>query len=55
VWGLREGCDGSMVACVPVDRVVWSSLLHALWWWSLCNGGGYDNGSLMTLKEEKVK
>ncbi len=56
VWGLREGCDSGVVACVLVDRVVWSSLLHMLWWWSPCNGGRCGNGlSKMTLKEEKVK
>ncbi len=55
VGGLREGCDGGVVACVPADGVVWSSLLRTPWWWSPCNGGGYDNGSSTTLKEEKVK
>jgi len=54
VWGLREGCDGGMVACVPTDGVVWSSLLRTLWQWSLCNSSGCGNGSSkMTLKEEK--
>ncbi len=54
--GAREGCNISMVACVPVDGFVWSSLLHALWQWFSCNNSGCGNGSLkMTLKEEKVK
>ncbi len=42
-------------ACMPVDGVVWSSLLCTLWQWSLCNGSRYGNGSSTTLKEEKVK
>ncbi len=54
VWGLREGYDGGVVACMPMDRVVWSSLLCMPWQWSLCNGGGCGNGSSKTtLKEEK--
>ncbi len=54
MWGLREGCDGGVVACVPMDGVVWSSLLHMPWWWSPCNSGGCGNSSLKTtLKEEK--
>ncbi len=27
--GAREGCDIGVVACVPADGIVWSSLLHA--------------------------
>ncbi len=54
--GAREGCNVSMVACIPTDGIVWSSLLHVPWWWSLCNDSRCDNGSLKTtLKEEKVK
>ncbi len=34
VWGLREGCDGGMVACVPMDRVVWSWLFFASFSWT---------------------
>ncbi len=46
--GAREGCNVSMVACVPADGIVWSSLLHALWQWSLCNDGRCDNSSSKT-------
>src|SRR6266702_710691 len=28
-----------VVACMPEDRVVWSSLLCRLWWWSPCSRG----------------
>ncbi len=28
--GAREGCDVGIVACVPADGIVWSSLLRAL-------------------------
>ncbi len=27
--GAREGCDVGVVACVPADGIVWSSLLRA--------------------------
>jgi len=54
--GAREGCNVGVVACVPMDRIVWSSLLRVPWWWSSCNDSGCGNGSSkMTLKEEKVK
>ena len=54
--GAREGCNVGVVACIPTDGIVWSSLLHALWWWSPCNDSRCGNSSSKTiLKEEKVK
>jgi len=51
--GAREGCNIGMVACIPADGIVWSSLLHVPWQQSLCNDSRCGNSSSKTTLKKK--